>query len=170
VQRHRPIITQHRVQRLVLWALAMLSWCAGVLFGDRPISIRHIQQRFGDLKLTALTRFVRTLVALRAVALAGVRRPRRRTSLWRRGRNLQRSHFPRSLAGARLRRLLKRDDLATRIARLVHVLRNIDAYAQPLVRRFRRGLTRLWRVLPPIGGAQTLRACCAIAPHLADTS
>lgn len=169
MQTYRPIVTKHRLRRDALWALAMLSWLAAVLFGALTPSLRQLAQRCDALSLRALTRLVRDLLIVRALHIAG-RPPRRgRMHYWRRGRDLRRRHWVRSLLGARLRRRLKHNDLATHIAQLIPVLRNLDAYAARLARRLRR-LHRLWRTVPPIAPAECVRMLAATTPALADTS
>jgi hypothetical protein len=169
MQVYRPIRTQHRVQRHVLWALAMLRWLAAVLFTECPLSFRHLR-RFEETNLLGLERLVGNLVIARALRLVG-RPPRRgRLHYWRHGRDLHRRHFRRSLLGARLRRALRHKDIATQIAQLIAVLRNLDDYAAQLAHRLRHKLRRLWRVMAPIAQAAPLLCAPAPAPALADSS
>ena len=143
MQSHRPISNQHRLQRLALWALAVLVWIEAILFGGREIEWRHWRQRRDLLTLPGLTHLVGKLLLERARQIA---RPRRRPfRVWRRGQDLRRAHLLRSALGARFRRALKHKDTRTWIAHLIAVLRNLDAYAAGLARRLRKGLTRLWR-------------------------
>jgi hypothetical protein len=166
---HRPFLNQHRLRRLALWTLAVLSWIAAMLFSDRAVSLRHIQQRTGFISLAWLTDLVGKLLIARAAQLARLRRRKRRV-YWRHGRDLHRPHIIRSVLGARLRRALKHRDIAAWIANLTAVLRNLDAYAAPLAKRLRRGLTRLWRIVPPIAPAMPLLGPPAPTPAFSDSS
>jgi hypothetical protein len=168
MQFHRPFLPQHRFQRLVLWALALLSWIAAILSGDRIVTKRHERQRF-DTSLPWLTSLVGKLLLARAGQLAR-RRRRKRIIFWRRGRDLHRPHILRSALGSRLRRRLRHKDTRTWIANLIAVLRSLDAHAAPLARRLRRGLTRLWRTWAPIALATLLLGAPAPSPALADSS
>ena len=147
----------------------VLHWIAAMLFSDRRVSSRHIAQRLSFISLPWLTRRVSQLLIVRAAQLAG-RRRRRRIVFWRHGRDSRRSHLLRSVLGWKLHRALKHKDGATWIANLIRVLRNLDAYAAPLARRLRRGLTRLWRVMPPVAPPVALLGPPAYSPALADSS
>jgi hypothetical protein len=162
---YRPILKQHRRQRLVLWALTMLHWIAAMLAGCK-VSPRHIAQR-GDISLAWLTRLVTDLLFIHATHVGRLRR--RGAPYWRHGRDLRRRHFRRSVLGAKLRRALRHKDLVTHIARLVDVLRNLDAYATQLFRNFRRR-RRLWSTTPPIAPAETLLGAPAPPPAFSDSS
>jgi NAD(P)H-dependent flavin oxidoreductase YrpB (nitropropane dioxygenase family) len=151
---YRPILKHHRLQRLVLWALVMLQWIAAALAGH-GIGRRHLAQR-GDVSLAWLTRFATDLLFIRATHI-GRLRLRGPTRYWRHGRDLRRRHFRRSLLGARLRRALKHKNLVTHIARLIGVLRDLDAHATRLWRNLRRR-RRLWRTTPPIARSALWRA------------
>ena len=165
MQPYRPILTQHRRQRLVLWALTMLHWIAAVLAGCK-VRARHIAQR-GDVSLAWLTRLVTDLLFIHATHVGRLRR--RGAPYWRHGRDLRRRHFRRSVLGAKLRRALKHKVLVTHIARLVDVLRNLDGYATQLLRNFRRR-RRLWQTTPPIGPAEAALGALAPTPAFANTS
>lgn len=166
MQPHRPVLTQHRRRRLVLWALTLMQWFAAVFCNTQRISKRHLAQR-GDVSLQMLTRIVTNIVILSGATLLG-RIPRARHN-WRRGRHLGRTHLRRSLLGAKLRRALKHKDMRTHIAQLIDVLRNLDHYAAALAKRFRR-LRRLWRIMPPIAAAEAILGPPAASPALADSS
>lgn len=165
----RRFLTQHRLQRAVLWTLAVLTWMDGAVFGALDVSWRHVRQRVRLIWLPGLARHVGALVLMRALQLA---RPRQRKQIlyWRRGRDLRRSNFRRSVIGSELRRALRHKDERAWIARLIAVLRNLDVYAARLARRLSRGRTRLWRLLPAIAGADALLAAPASAPASADSS
>ena len=162
---YRPILTQHRRQRLILWVLTMLHWIAATLAGCK-ISARHIAQR-GDISLAGLRRLVTDLLFIHATHVGRLRR--RGAPYWRHGRDLRRRHFRRSVLGAKLRRALKHKDLVTHIARLADVLRNLDAYATQLLRNFRRR-RRLWQTTPPIAPVTLILGAPATPPALSDSS
>lgn len=166
MQTHRPILTQHRLQRLILWALAMLSWIAATLLADHSVNARHRAQR-GDISFAWLTRLVTNLIFIRATQIGRFRR--RPIIYWRHGRDLRRRHLRRSLLGSRLRRALKRKGAAEQIAQLIAVLRNLDAHAARLAHNVRHR-RRLWRNTPAIAPADALRGRVAFAPALADSS
>jgi hypothetical protein len=168
MQFKRPILTQHRFQRLVLWTLTMLSWIAAMLTGNRTVGARHQRQRF-DISLPWLTQFVSKHLIVRAVQRAHLRRGKR-IILWRHGRDLRRAHLLRSVLGARLRRKLNNRDLRTRLANLIAILRNLDDHAAPLAKRLRHGLTRLWRIVPPLAPAAPLLGPPAPSPAFSDSS
>lgn len=161
---NRPILSQHRFQWIVLWTLAMLRWIAAVFRGD-AVAPRHRRRR-GDISIHRLARMVVALMMIRALALIG---RTRQVPRWRHGRDLYRSHFRRSLLGAKLRLALNHRDPRTRIAQLVTILRNLDAYAARLAHRLRH-LRRLWRIMPPIAPAMTLHAAPSSSPAFADSS
>ena len=165
---HRPVLTPHRLQRLVLWTLTMLSWVAAVMFANRRIGRRHASQR-GDISIAWLTRVVSALIMIRALHIIG-RTPRPRPRYWMRGRDTRPSHFQRSLFGARLRRLLKHKDPATHLAQLGTILRNLDTYAAHLARCLRGRRRRLFRTLPPIAPAVHVLGAPAPSPAVSDSS
>jgi hypothetical protein len=152
MQLHRPIITQHRLQRLILWTLALLHWIAAVLFANRPAHARHWRQR-GDTSLTHLSRWTAALIMTRALHLLRAHPRRRRFHYWRRTFSARPSGFCRSLLGAKLRGALKHKDPATHIAQLIAVLRDLDTYAARLAFRMRHRLRRLlraWLMIAPV--------------------
>lgn len=163
-----PIIAEHRRKRLTLWALAVLGWLHGILFGDRAISVRQLNQRFHHILFEDLTR---TAIAVLIARTLQVLPPaRHRVQAWKYGRSLRRAHFMRSVLGARLRRHFNHKDIATRIARLTDMLRNLDKHAAHLARRIRGGLRRLWRKLPPIAPATLILGAPASSPAFANSS
>lgn len=164
----QPIFTEHRRQRLALWALTVLGWLMGVLLGQRELSVRQLNQRFHHILLDDLTRVTIALVAGRALQFAKVRiRPG--LSHWKHGRHLRPAGFMRSFLGARFRRQLKHRDLKTRIAQLIDVLRDLDAHARRLAARLRK-MRRIWRIARPIAPATFLLGAPAPLPALADSS
>jgi hypothetical protein len=163
-----PIFTEHRRKRLTLWALTVLGWLMSVLFGNRDVSVRHLNQRLDFVFLDELTDVTRALLVSRALQFASVRTPRR-LHYWKHGRSLRRVHFMRSFLGARFRRLLAHRDLKTRIAQLIAVLRNLDVYARRLMQRMRK-LHRLWRIVPRIAPAALMLGPPAPPPAVCDSS
>jgi hypothetical protein len=159
-------LTRHRRQRYVLWALAMLAWIASV-FAGRRITSRQAHQR-GDISLQGLTRMVMELVVIRAGELTRIRR--RSLAFFKRGRDLRRGHLLRSVVGSRLRRTLKRRDIAAHIANLIAVLRDLDAFARPVAQRLRRGLTRLFPITRIAPSFDTMLRPPAPTPALTDSS
>jgi hypothetical protein len=166
MQIRKPLLTRHRRQRLVLWALAMLTWIAAVLAG-KPIRTRHAHQR-GDISLEYLTRMVLHLAIVRAGELARIRY--RKIIFFKRGRDLRRRHLLRTVIGSRLRHKLRRKDFAARIAVLIAVLRDLDTLARPLAQRLRNRLTRLWAILATPMQADAVLGAPAPSPALADSS
>jgi hypothetical protein len=169
MQHQRRHLTQHRFRRIILWTLALLTWIAAMLFGDRAVTFRHFQQRTDLISLPWLTSLVGKLLIIRAAQLARLRGPKR-VRYWRRGRDLRRPHILRSVLGARVRRALRHRDIATWIANLIAVLRNLDAHAAPLAHRLRRGRPRLWRIPPPIAPAPLRHGAPASPPAFSDSS
>ena len=165
MQHNRPILTQHRIQRYILWTLALLSWIAAVLAG-RHANARHVAQR-GDVSLAWLTHRVANLMMIRAAHIG--RLPRCTPKYWRHGRDLRRRHLRRSILGAKLRRVLKHRDLRQHITQLIAVLRNLDAYAAQLAHNIRHR-RRVWRIMPPIAEAVAVHGAPASSPALADSS
>jgi hypothetical protein len=164
---HRFLTSPHQRRRLVLWALAMLAWIAAVLLADKPSPARQLRQR-GDISIESLTRLTMRLMIVRAAELSGYRR--RKPRFWRHGRDLRRRHLIRSMLGGNLRRALKHRDLATRIARVISVLRNLDAYARLLAKRMRNRLTRLFAIIAAPTRAIPAPETHALTPAFADSS
>ena len=163
-----PIFTEHRRKRLTLWALTVLGWLMSVLFGARDVSVRHLNQRLHHVFLDQLTGVTTALLVSRALQFAKVRL-RARLHYWKHGRSLRRAHFMRSFLGARFRRLLNHQDLKTRIAQLIAVLRNLDTHARRLMQRVRK-LHRLWRIVPHIALAALILGSPASPPAFSDSS
>lgn len=164
MQTYRPIIHQRRLQRYVLWALALLAWVAAMLSGARHPKARHMRQR-GDIDLV---RLVRSLLVARALNMLRMRL-RHRVHTARHGRNLRPRHFIRSFFGANLRRALRHKENLQRVAKLIHVLRNLDAYAAQLLKRFKL-MRRVWTIAPPIAPCAALHGAPASPPAFSDSS
>jgi hypothetical protein len=150
----------------------MVLWGAAALLGERIATRRHIRQRYRALTITKLTHFVRNLLIIHAARYARHRaqRPWRNFAFT----GFQRRHGIcriRAIAGSRLRRILNDGDLATRLKRFVHIVRNLDAYAREfLLRRAHNGLGRLNPLIATRPQAQALRLRTAPTPALADSS
>jgi hypothetical protein len=114
-------LSKHRIQRLMLWTLAMLIWVQALLNGDtKRFSFRKFRQRRDHI--------------------ARLRRPKHKTNY---GRARMRRHLIRSVLGSRLRAVLKHRSAQEAVAKLIDALRNIDVHAQHLAQRLKCGLTRL---------------------------
>ena len=164
----RPHLTQHRRQRLVLWALAMLTWIASVLTGAAP-NWRRLRQRHRKMSIQRLTMMVKQLILLRASDIAGLRR-KQRPAFFKHGRDLRRRHFMRSIFGAKLRRALHHRDPIARIAILIDALTHIDAWAARFAKRLRCGFMRLWSIPPGPMPVVALLGAPALTPACADSS
>ena len=152
----------------------MLTWVAGVVFGEGLAGRRRLRQRGRFLSLDRLARLTCRLALIRAVEITGVR-ARRRTVRNTAPAGFRRRIAPRALRraclGARLRKALNRGDLKTRIEVLTAALTDIDAFARRyLVARARRGLTRLCAVVLIAPAADVLLSAPASAPACADSS
>lgn len=173
---HKPtrFLSPHRRNRLTAWALAMLEWIASALFTERTPKRRHIRQRYGRVSLRTLTRFTCLLAIIRVVEISGIR-PRRRAVRNAAPAGFRRrtdsSAFLRACIGARLRKAIKRGDLATRLRFLTAALSDIDAFARRyLLARALRRLTRLCPVVIFAPAAQPLFSAPAAPPAFADSS
>ena len=154
----RFLTTTHQRQRLVLWALAMLSWIAAVLFAGKEITHRQLRQRYKRVSLESLTRMTIHLIVIRATELG--RWPRRKPRFWSRGCDLRVRHLMRSLVGSKLRRALKSKQPEERIEALKYVLHHLDVFARYVARR---RLTRLRPIKPTPAPAITLDPLFAYA-------
>lgn len=165
---HRFLTTSHQRRRLALWALAMLSWLAAVLFAGTAITRRQLKQRLPRVSMARLRRLTLQLLMIRAHELAQMRT--RKLLFWRFGRDRRRRHIFRSLLGSKVRRLLAHRDRAARIHALIGMLRNLDAHARKLAARMRRRLTRLWAIAPAPAPTPLFYSTPARAPAFADSS
>jgi hypothetical protein len=163
----RPYLTSHRRRRLVLWALTMLAWIAALLAGVEPVR-RHWRQRY-CISLFGLALMVKQLILVRAAEINGQRR-RGRLVYFKRGRDLRRRHFMRSIYGSKLRRALRHRDPLARIALLADTLKHLDAGAQRFAKRLRCGFMRLWAITPTPSPAALIPDAPALALARADSS
>lgn len=152
----------------------MLAWIARLLLAPRPARRRHIRRRYSLVSLTALSRLVRNLIIVRAVALADVRDrrapPPRNFARAGFRRRMRLSNLARAAAGSRLRRMLRHRDAGQHIAMLLDALANLDAHAAMLARRARRGLTRLRPLTLAAPSPNALGGVPPPPPAAADTS
>jgi hypothetical protein len=160
-------LTQHHRRRIILWALAMLTWVASVFAGAKP-KRRHLSQR-GDVSIPCLARLVKQFIFVRAGEM--MRLPHRDPpNFMKRGRDLQPRHAARSIYGSALRRALTHRDPLTRIAILIDALTHLDVWATRLTKRFRNGLRRLWAIAPERTSADALLGVPSPTPACADSS
>lgn len=173
---HKPVrfLSPHRRARLIAWALAMLAWVAGALFGAGFFGRRRLRQRGHYLSLERLTRLTCRLALVRAIELTGIRpreRARRNSAPAGFRRRIAQRALRRASTGARLRKALKQGDLATPISFLARALADIDAFAHRyLVARARRRLTKLCAIVLIAPPAAAILAQLAHVPALADSS
>lgn len=166
-KRHFP---KHARARLIVWTLAMLAWIAWALSGATAPKRRHIRRRYRYFSLDRLARTVALLIVSRAGDLARLRRGHGNPFFNRvRGRARWPRHAERSIVGGRLRRALQHESFSARVAILTDALRRIDAWAAPLVKRIRHGMTRLWPRLTAPASTIPLVAL-AFAPAFFDDS
>jgi hypothetical protein len=170
-----PIISNHRLARLLAWARLALAWAAMMLFSDSAplLDLRRCIQRFRLLSLDRLARLVRNLVIIRAAQMAGPRARRRSARASASPgfvRRMRPARILRSCGGSQLRRVLRDRDPARRMARIIEALRDIDQLARKLVRRLRRGLTRLRPLVMRRPPSSLVCSLAAPAPFAADTS
>jgi len=155
----RPIlIPDYKIARLYAWAMLWLGrvvawsvyWAAlGVLPTRR--------------ELDGVARRMHRLVVFSVVNQLSRLRPTRN----RHGRH-KRWTF-RTFAGSRFRRLTRGKDWAHRIFAILAFIRDAKQHIARLLKRLRRGLTRL-RVILPRAESCALIACAPAAPCAADTS
>lgn len=168
------LLNPHRTARLAAWALAMLAWVAGMLFGQGAPHRRRLRQRGRFFSLDRLARLTCRLAMIRAVEIAGIR-PRQRTIRNAAPAGFQRRTAPRAreraCIGARLRKAMKRGDVAARIGFLAAALADIDAFARRyLLARALRRLTKLCAIVAFAPPAVAILAPPAFTPAAADSS
>ncbi|MEQ1820325.1 MAG: hypothetical protein ABL871_17120 [Terricaulis sp.] len=139
-------VSQHRLKRVVAWAILLLIWTTQFLFTATRTRARHVDQRW--LGLDRLAQLVIAILSVRAVELVPIhRRPRRHTDRFNTRAGFKRRNAPasqiRAILGARLRKQLYARDPFKRIGLLLNVLRNLDVFASRIGVRARRGLNRL---------------------------
>lgn len=155
---HPIPITRHKLARLFAWAQL---WLACVL--DRCGWLYALGERLPRRELDAMARAAHHLVSLKAAA----RMPRLARSRDRHGR-LKRVTL-RTIMGARFRHLTRGRTWAARVFAILAFVRDADLHAARLLKRMKRGLTRL-RVILPRAEACALPAFFASEPCAADSS
>lgn len=170
----KPSLSEHRLTRLIAWGRAVLAWLAVMLIGD-VVAPRRRLHRFAMLE--HMPRFIEHLLVIRAHALVFPRkRPRAPArpadapaGFARRG--LRGTQVLRAAIGLATRRRLRPRSLSARLTIWFEALRDLDAFAAPIVRRAKRRLTRLCAIVPvrpPQCAAYS--AAAPFAPTPADTS
>lgn len=170
----KPSLSEHRLARLIAWGPAVLAWLAVMLTSD-IVAARRRLRRFAMLE--RMPRFIECLLVIRACALVF---PRKRTRAPTRPANapagfarrrLGGTHILRATIGLAMRRRLRPRDLSARFAIWFEALRDLDAFAAPIVRRAQRRLTRLRALIPVRPPHVAVRSVAAqFVPKPADTS
>ena len=167
-------ISDHRLARLIRWGEAVLAWLIAIILADATPQPRHGRR---CAMLEAMPRFIESLLVLRVSNLVFARVPARRTRRPRHApagflrRAPTRTQTLRAAVGLKLRRRLRPRDLCARFRIWLEALRDLDAFAAPLIARARRRLTRLAPLViarPPLECPHSV--CAASAPQPADTS
>ncbi|MEZ5970355.1 MAG: hypothetical protein R3C31_00930 [Hyphomonadaceae bacterium] len=138
-------VTEHRLKRFAAWAMLSALWTAKLLFTTVRLHRRHVRQRWFDLD--HLARIVAAILVVRAVQLHPIRRrPRSQAERLNAPAGCRRAsnqRLPmRAIFGARLRKRLYAHDPFRRIGLLISVLRHLDAFADQVGARGRRGFTQ----------------------------
>lgn len=131
--------------------MLLLIWTTHFLFTATRARRRHTDQRW--LGLDRLSQAVAAILTVRAVQLHPMhRRPRRNTDRFNARAGFKRRAAPasqiRAILGARLRKLFYARDPFKRLGLLLSALRNVDAFADRIGARARRGLNRLRAITP----------------------
>lgn len=149
--------TRHR--RLAAWFALKLQWLVFVCSVWMATGWRGRPRQ-----LDQVARAAQNLVLIRAAEMRRFLLPRTTHRFGRRERQTNRK-----LAGSALRRAARGRDHASRLFAILALIRDIDAHAARLLRRLRRGMTRL-RVIDPVAekGPALVAGACVIAS--ADTS
>ncbi|MBX3428394.1 MAG: hypothetical protein KF779_02305 [Hyphomonadaceae bacterium] len=171
-----PLLNPNRTARLISWAVAMLSWIALVLCGERFANRRHIRQRYGFVSLAWLKQLLGALAIARVAEMLTDRRAPSRTlrntapACFR--RRINRAGMSRAILGSRLRKALAAPTPHGRISRLIAAFRDLDGFTRRyLLPRALRRLTKLCAIImvaPPAQCAASLGL--PLTPACADTS
>lgn len=176
MQKRPPLLNPNRIARLISWALAMLSWIALALCGERFTSRRHVRRRYSFVSLTWLTKLLGALAMIRAAEMAPVRRPppsRKIRNAAPAGfrRRINRPGLSRAILGSRLRKALAAPTAHGRIERLIAAFRDLDGFTRRyLLPRALKRLTKLHAVIMLAPAVAPVRALSAPALACADTS
>ncbi len=140
----RPIISAHRLARLVAWLAGVLAWFALGAPHATPAQRRH-HARHGHVGIATLRRAVAAIIIVRAAQLLPARLPRIRRDFAPPGFKRRLHHIRlRAIGGVWLRRYLnRRGSFVEQVKHLIEALRHARGLAAGLAWRRRRGLTRL---------------------------
>jgi hypothetical protein len=169
-----PIISAHRLARLIIWFAGVLAWFAyGCAVHTAAERRRHA--RYGAWSQTRLIRTVRNIIIIRAAQLlAFPRRSKLRThplNAPQGCRRAMRGNLLRAVGGAWLRRKLKvRGGLIAQALHLLAVLRQLNTFVVRFARLRRNGLTRPAAIICVAPRADLMRDYFAPAPSAADSS
>jgi hypothetical protein len=172
------ICSEHRLARFVAWARLALAWIAMMLLSDETprASRRIVRRRYCLLDLGVMTRLVRNLVIIRAGQLSQRRRRRRPILLdsapagFTRRTRANAAALRRTAGSWLRRRLAGEGGAALRVSRLLAALADLDTLAGRLVRRLRRGLTRLRPIVMTRAPQHARTSLAEPAPCAADSS
>ncbi len=175
MQTNQPLLNPHRTARLISWAVAMLSWIALALCGERFTSRRHLHQRYGFVSLTWLKKLLCALVITRAADMVMDRRSRagkiRNTAPAGFRRRINPAGRSRAILGSRLRKALAAPTAHGRIARLIAAFSDLDAFTRRyMLARAQKRLTKLCAIILFAPPADAVHALAAPALMSADTS
>lgn len=175
MQKRQPLLNPNRIARLISWAVAMLSWIALALCGERFTGRRHVRQRYGFVSLASLTKLLCALAMIRAAEMAPARplasRKIRNAAPAGFRRRVNRAVQMRAILGSRLRKALAAPTAHGRIGRLIAAFRDLDGFARRYL--LPRALKRLTKLHAVIMVAPAVDPVCTLsAPTLAsaDTS
>ncbi|MBX9747581.1 MAG: hypothetical protein K2X34_11815 [Hyphomonadaceae bacterium] len=138
--------TRHR--RIAAWFALKLQWLVFVCSVWMTTGWRGESRQ-----LNQFARAAQEMVLMRAAEMRRFSLPRTVHRFGRRERQTNRK-----LAGSALRRATRGRDHASRLFAILALIRDVDAHAARLLRRLRRGMTRL-RVIDPV--AEKGPACVA---------
>ena len=164
MQTAAPILNQHRIARVILWAQTLLNWALLLLHASTSrVNHRHMRQRYSLLSLEGVRQIVCALIVVRAVEIARLRggpgKHRRDASPIGVRRRARTAGLMRASIGARLRRALKHRDVGERIGRLLAAFADIDGYAC----RYLVARGRLTKLRPIVMTAPQASACASLA-------
>ncbi len=155
MQTRTPIITRHKLARLFAWAqLWLVGFVAACVARNGAVSRRGFDR---------VARLAQTLIMVSALAHGTGGRPTR-------NRHGRKKHVTcRIFIGSRLRAATRGKTWAARIFAILALIRDADRHVRRLLRRLRRGLTRLRVLLPRSESCALASAPLCVAAH-ADTS
>jgi hypothetical protein len=160
----RPIISEHRLQRLHRWAMLWLRWFAAFLQGAEAFAPLSTQaRRIAHQWLDRIEQLIVSLILIRAASrVRFIRAPRHSAQV------RKETALPRAVLGSALRKSLRAKDLGARIEALSQ---NINTLVARLFKRLPRGLTRRRpiRVRPETRSRDTMLLLLSAAPA-SDTS